>query len=125
MKTYIILLHIIGNCFTHTNITSFTFYNDFIIKSKNYKKAKCFCFHFVKFTFFYIFKVSMRMRLFAHATLPYVSEQNTRISTTCYYRKHHKNDNKICPLPSSFCFQQHFHDRFYVFRYNSDLSKLE
>ena len=43
----------------------------------------------------------------------------------CYYKKHPNNDNKICPLPSSSCFQQHFHDWFYVFRYNSDLSKFE
>ena len=42
-----------------------------------------------------------------------------------FYRKHPNNDNKICPLPSSSCFQQHFHDWFCVFRYNSDLSKLE
>ena len=39
------------NCFTHTNTTSFTFYNDFIIKSNIYKKLKCLCFHFVKFSF--------------------------------------------------------------------------
>ena len=43
----------------------------------------------------------------------------------CYYRKHSNNDNKIWPLPSSSCFQQHFHDWFYVLRYNSDLQKLE
>ena len=43
----------------------------------------------------------------------------------CYYRKHPNNDNMICPLPSSSCFQQHFHDWFYVLTYNSDLSKLE
>ena len=40
------------------------------------------------------------------------------ISSTC-------DDDKICPLPSCSCFQQHFHNWFYVFRYNSDLSKLE
>ena len=46
----------------------------------------------------------------------------------CCYRKHpnnDNNDNKACPLPSSSCFQQHFHDWFSVLRYNSDLSKLE
>ena len=44
----------------------------------------------------------------------------------CYYRKHPNNDNKICLLPSSSCFQQqHFHDRLYLLGYNSDLSKLE
>ena len=75
----------VGNCLTHTNITSFTFYNDFIIKSKKYKKVKCLCFHLVKFTFFYITEVSMGMPLFAHATLSYVSEQNTRISTLSPY----------------------------------------
>ena len=32
---------------------------------------------------------------------------------------------KIFPLPSSSCFQQHFHDWFYVLRCNSDLLKLE
>ena len=42
----------------------------------------------------------------------------------CYYRKYSNNDNKICLL-ISFCFQQHFHDKFYVPRYNTDLSKLE
>ena len=42
----------------------------------------------------------------------------------CYYRKHPNNDNKIFPLPSSSCFQQHFHDWFYVLRWNSDLWKL-
>ena len=49
------------------------------------------------------------------------------ISSTCfcYYRKHPNNDNKICPLPSSSCFQQHFHDWFYVVRHGSDLWKLE
>ena len=26
----------------------------------------------------------------------------------CYYRKHPIDGNKICPLPSSACFQQHF-----------------
>ena len=31
--------------------------------------------------------------------------------------------NKIYPLPSSACFQQHFHDWFYVIRYSSDLLK--
>ena len=41
----------------------------------------------------------------------------------CYYRKHSNNDNKICLLTSS-CFQQHFHDKFYVLKYNTDLSKL-
>ena len=48
-------------------------------------------------------------------------------SSTCfwYYRKHSNNDNKVCLLPSSSWFQQHFHDWFYVLRYNSDLSKLE
>ena len=31
--------------------------------------------------------------------------------------------NKIYPLPSSACFQQHFHDWFYVIRYSLDLLK--
>ena len=52
----------------------------------------------------------------------YISFSSTRF---CYYRKHHNNDNKICPLPSFSCFQQHFHDWFCVLWYNSDLSKLE
>ena len=45
----------------------------------------------------------------------------------CYYRKHPKKLKKICPLPSSFCFQRHFHDWFYVpmTDSNSDLPKLE
>ena len=43
-----------------------------------YKKAKGLCFHLLKFTFFYI-SVPTRMRLFAHAILSYVSEQNVRI----------------------------------------------
>ena len=72
---------IVGNCFTHTNINGFTIYNDFIIKSKKHKKVNCLCFHLVKSTFLCISEVPMRMRLFAHATLSYVSEQNTRIST--------------------------------------------
>ena len=42
-----------------------------------------------------------------------------------YYRKHPNNDNKICLLPSSSWFQQHFHDWFYVLTYISDLLKLE
>ena len=42
----------------------------------------------------------------------------------CYYRKHPDNNNKICLLPSSACFWQHFHDWFFVLRYNSDLVKL-
>ena len=33
--------------------------------------------------------------------------------------------NQICRLLSSSCFQQHFHDWFNVFRYNSGLSKLK
>ena len=37
----------------------------------------------------------------------------------CYYRKHPNNDNKICPLPYSACFQQHFHDWLSVL-YNLD-----
>ena len=28
----------------------------------------------------------------------------------CYYMKHPNNNNKICPLRSSACFQQRFHD---------------
>ena len=43
----------------------------------------------------------------------------------CYYRKHVNDDKKICLLPCSSCFQQHFHDWFYGLRYNSDLPKLE
>ena len=43
----------------------------------------------------------------------------------CYYRKHPNNNNKICLLPSSSCFQQHFHGWLYVLRYNSDLPKRE
>ena len=43
----------------------------------------------------------------------------------CYYRNYPNNDNKICQLPYFSCFQHHFHDWFYVLRYNSDLSKLE
>ena len=46
----------------------------------------------------------------------------------CYYRKQetsYNNENKISSLPSSSCFQQHFHDWFYVLRYNSDMVKLE
>ena len=35
-------------------VNSFTFYNDFIIKSKKYKKKRCLCFNHVKFTFLYI-----------------------------------------------------------------------
>ena len=37
----------------------------------------------------------------------------------CYYRRH-SNNNKICLLPSSACFQQRFHDWFFVLWYNSD-----
>ena len=49
------------------------------------------------------------------------------LSFTCfrYYRKHPNNDNNICSLLSSSCFQQHFHEWFYVLRYNSNLSKPE
>ena len=43
----------------------------------------------------------------------------------CYYRKYLNKDSKICPLRSSSFSQQHFHDWFYVLRYNSDRSKLE
>ena len=35
------------------------------------------------------------------------------------------NDNKTCPLPSSACFHQQFHDWFSALRYNLDLSKFE
>ena len=43
----------------------------------------------------------------------------------CYYKNRPNNDNKICPVLSSSSFQQHFHNWFYVLRYNSDHSKLE
>ena len=48
-------------------------------------------------------------------------------SYTCffYYRKDPTNNNKICQLPSSACFQQHFNDWFSVLRYNLDLAKLK
>ena len=32
----------------------------------------------------------------------------------CYYRKHTNKDNKICLLPSSACFPQHFHDYYLI-----------
>ena len=35
------------------------------------------------------------------------------------------NKDKIFPLPSFACFQHHVHASFSVFRYNSDLAKLE
>ena len=42
-------------------------------------------------------------------------------SWTCFcYYKRHSNNNNICLLPSSACFQQRFHDRFSVLWYNSD-----
>ena len=44
---------------------------------------------------------------------------------SCHYRKYTNNDNKICPLTSSTCFQQHFHDEFPELRCNSNLKKLE
>ena len=52
--------------------------------------------------------------------------RNMSFSSTCfcYYMKYPNNDNKICPLPPSAC-SQHFHDCFYVFRCDLDLSKLE
>ena len=43
----------------------------------------------------------------------------------CHYRKHPNNDNKICQLRSSSCFQQRVHDWFCVLRHNSDLLKPE
>ena len=43
----------------------------------------------------------------------------------CYYRKHPNINNKIFPLPYSTCFQQQFHDWFFLLRYNSNLAKLE
>ena len=39
-------------------------------------------------------------------------------SCFCYYRKDPNNNDMICLLPSSICFQQHFHDWFYILRYN-------
>ena len=56
-------------------------------------------------------------------------QRNTSSSSICicYYRKHPNSDNKICPLPSSACFQDYFHDWFSVLsalRYNLDLAKL-
>ena len=48
-------------------------------------------------------------------------------SSKCFfdYRKYPNNDNKICLLPFFSCIQQHYHEWFYVRRYNTDLSKLE
>ena len=43
----------------------------------------------------------------------------------CYYRKHPNNDNKICTLPCSASFQEHFNVWFSVTGYNSDLGRLE
>ena len=43
----------------------------------------------------------------------------------CHYKKHPNNDNKICQLRSSSCFQQRVHDWFCVLRHNSDLLKPE
>ena len=49
----------------------------------------------------------------------------THISfSTCFCYRKHSNNDKICALPCSACFQQHFHDWFSVFRCNSDLLKL-
>ena len=49
------------------------------------------------------------------------------VSTTCFcnYREYLNKHSKNCPLPSCACFQQHFHVRLPVLRYNLDLAKLE
>ena len=39
--------------------------------------------------------------------------------------KHTNEDNKICPVASFTCFQQHSHDRLLALRYNSGMKKLE
>ena len=44
---------------------------------------------------------------------------------SCRYRKHPNNDNNICALESSACFQQHFDGWFTVLSYNSYLKKFE
>ena len=73
--------------------------------------------YFIKVTGFMQVSINMGRKLWRHISF---------CSTCfCYYRKHPINNNKICLLPSSPCFQEHFHDWFYVLRYNSDLSKLE
>ena len=41
------------------------------------------------------------------------------------FRKHPNNDDNICILPSSTCFQQYFHDWSLVLYYNSYLKKSE
>ena len=43
----------------------------------------------------------------------------------CYYSQRPNNNNKICPVLSSACFQHQFHHWFSVPWYNSDLAKLE
>ena len=45
-------------------------------------------------------------------------------SSSSHYRKYTNTDNKVYSLASA-CFQQLFHDRFSVRRYNSDLKKPE
>ena len=82
---------------------------------------KCYCSKFI-FTWAFIclqpaFCFKMGKKLWRHTSF-----SSTYFS---YYRKHPNSDKKIFPLPSSSCFQQHFHDWFYVLRCNSDLSKLE
>ena len=59
----------------------------------------------------------MRKKLWRHVSFS--------SACSCYYRKHPNNNNKICALSSTTCFQQHFHDWFSVLRCNSDLWKLE
>ena len=79
--------------------------------------------HYLSFACNPAFCFSIGKKLVTHISFSY----------TCfiYYRKHPNNDNMICRLPSSACFQQHCHEWSFisalpsVLRNKSDLPRLE
>ena len=113
-KFNICAVHAIQKKFVYLHQMGEQIKSSLLIKMLLQQVYSYFSFHFPTIQIF----ISMGKKLWIH-----ISFSSTGL---CYYRKHLNNDdNEICPLLSYSCFQQHFHDWFYVLRYNSDLSKLE
>ena len=81
-----------------------------------------------KFTFINAITVSLfllQLSFTCNSAFHFIMGEKLWMHILISSRKHPNNNNKICPIPSSACYQQHFHDWFPVLRYNSDLVKLE
>ena len=103
------------------------------IGTVNAIQKKCICTKWVSILKVHFYSKSFLTSIFICLQSSFLFQHRKRAMKTfilsstcfCYYRKHPNNDNKICLLPSSSCFQQYFHDWFHVLSYNSDLSKLK